>query len=371
MRPCPLCLTLELAAREPLYSYRLTSAQLQTVFACSCGMIYADGGPIVDYSLDPIYAQPNSIGSGTSEPDRMRLTHTADTIKRSGVPASARILDYGCGQSGLLDALRNAGYTDLTGFDLSPQCMEEVTRRGHHAAPASLNSSPSLNSSFDLIVLSHVLEHVPEPQPFLRHLMSLLHPAGSIYVEVPDAQRYHQLATTLPLLDFNSEHINHMDACSLKSILERVGLFGGTIQEKTIQLTSGAQYPAIWTIARRSRTTIKVAEFVAKSRAQLASAHAKMLHQLSGFPNVIVWGAGEYLAHVLPLLATKRIVQLIDRNPQLWGRQIAGITVEAPSQLLPGVPIVIAAVVAREAIHRDILAAGHANMIVEIELESS
>ena len=37
----------------------------------------------------------------------------------------------------------------------------------------------------DIVILSHVLEHVPEPRPFLRRAADLLHPEGVLYVEVP------------------------------------------------------------------------------------------------------------------------------------------------------------------------------------------
>ncbi|MBI3072318.1 MAG: methyltransferase domain-containing protein [Deltaproteobacteria bacterium] len=39
--------------------------------------------------------------------------------------------------------------------------------------------------SYDLVVLSHVLEHVPKPVPMLATLRDLLRPGSALYVEVP------------------------------------------------------------------------------------------------------------------------------------------------------------------------------------------
>ena len=251
-------------------------------------------------------------------------------------------MDFGCAQGGLLDELKKEGYTNLCGFDLSPQCTEVIKEKGYRA--------PKFER-FDLIILSHVLEHVENPQELLWAILGQLGPNGQLYIEVPDAQRY-----AIPFLDFNSEHINHFDACSLKKMLESVGLFGGMVQERTIQLANGADYPVLWTLASRSRTVIRMHNFVKQSQ-------AKMKIELDG--EVILWGVGEYLAHVLPLIKVP-IAQIIDSNTT---GIINGITVQKPDEIKAECPILITALIAAPAIKKQIAAMGLKNRVIEMRFE--
>lgn len=359
-RICPLCNSRE---RETLYSYTLTSGTVQTIFSClECGMKYASGGKPVDYATDPIYSVVGAIGSGSSPHDRLRLKGVVDTLDKH-IARDARILDVGCGQGGLLDALRERGFAKLAGLDMGLVCAMETMKRGHTTIRGTVSELPPCK--FDLIILSHVLEHIEDIRGFLRDCLNHLSASGKIYIEVPDASRYAKFP--LPFLDFNSEHINHFSGSSLFVALQRSGM-NGVVKKKNIPLTNGSMYPAIWTLAQRPFSTINLMQFVEQSQAILATAEAKMLTELNGFSDVIVWGAGEYLSHVLPMLRTKRIVQIVDRNSALWGRVIEGVKVESPTAIKDA-PIVIAAIVAAPSIKRDIETAGLKNIVITVEAQ--
>ena len=75
---------------------------------------------------------------------------------------------------------------------------------------------------FDLISLSHVLEHLPDPVAYLARLrMTLLKPTGRIYVEVPNL-----LAHT----SFEPGHLYSFTALTLRRTVEAAG-FGVTFLE--------------------------------------------------------------------------------------------------------------------------------------------
>lgn len=359
-RPCPICgpdswLT---NMRELLFEYTLNSGAIQRIWSCSCGMHYADSNaPLVDYENDSIYAAPAAVGSGISAHDKYRLAQVAVNLRRMGVNTKSKILDMGCGQGGLLDALSEMGYKDLTGFDISDQCRKVVASKGH---TVTLDGSSHV---FDLIILNHVLEHVRNPRILVRQMVQQLAWGGAMYIEVPDALRYHT-----PMLDFNSEHINHFDACSLKKLLESAGLFGGIVQEKTFGLPSGQIYGAIWIMARRSRTAVNMANFVEISTAALGRAQKKLDDQIGESP-VILWGAGEYLAHTLPLIDRRQIVGIVDSS--LHGKTVQGWRVEPPDTLIgkPPYPIIITAIVAARAIKEQIERMGLTNKVIELEIQ--
>ena len=65
--------------------------------------------------------------------------------------------------------------------------------RAWFAESSDLRTLPDINTltvndgPFDLIVMFHVLEHLPNPVNYLSHLRNLLSPNGRIVVEVPNA----------------------------------------------------------------------------------------------------------------------------------------------------------------------------------------
>lgn len=121
-------------------------------------------------------------------------TEPLSNIYKSILPKNqtARILDYGCGQGVFLMQLQNAGYTNIFGADILKPRVNELNERGLQVTmtDGSPEDISKLPKGFDLIVLSHVLEHFPKNHilPALTALRSLLSPTGKLFVAVPNAQ---------------------------------------------------------------------------------------------------------------------------------------------------------------------------------------
>jgi SAM-dependent methyltransferase len=90
------------------------------------------------------------------------------------------ILDVGCGAGGPLRRWRRCGYRDLTGVD--PYLKEESDEPGLVLRRGGLDA---VTGTFDLIMMHHVLEHMPDPAGALRLARCLLRPGGSMLVRVP------------------------------------------------------------------------------------------------------------------------------------------------------------------------------------------
>lgn len=104
----------------------------------------------------------------------------------------ARILDIGCGFGQMLIRIRERGYTQLKGIDIGHESVDFCQSIGLDVEQIeSIEAYAQQNQGrFDLILMSHVLEHIPKEQTIdtVKAIRSLLAPGGSFIVMVPNAQ---------------------------------------------------------------------------------------------------------------------------------------------------------------------------------------
>jgi SAM-dependent methyltransferase len=100
--------------------------------------------------------------------------------------ADTRILDVGCGAGGLLKDLQAAGFNRLLGVD--PFIKQDVF------IPPGLTirkcTLEEVHPPWDLIVINHVFEHLPEPRSVLSAVSRLLTPGGHCLVRIPTVSSY-------------------------------------------------------------------------------------------------------------------------------------------------------------------------------------
>lgn len=110
-------------------------------------------------------------------------------LKNSNVRHDSKILDVGCGQGRLLLRLALGGFTNLTGID--PFIQEDTTyENGVKLIKTDLEEFIARNQSFDLIMLHHSLEHMPDQQAKLQSIGKLLSPEGIALIRIPLADSY-------------------------------------------------------------------------------------------------------------------------------------------------------------------------------------
>jgi 2-polyprenyl-3-methyl-5-hydroxy-6-metoxy-1,4-benzoquinol methylase len=100
---------------------------------------------------------------------------TAAALVRSAVPKS--ILDVGCGEGYVLEALVEAGLeAELHGIDLSAEAIADARVRLGEAVNLRVEDAHALSRSeerFDLVMMLEVLEHIERPEDMLETLAQL------------------------------------------------------------------------------------------------------------------------------------------------------------------------------------------------------
>lgn len=138
----------------------------------------------------------------------------------AGLKPGATVVDIGCGAGGMLVPFRGAGHR-VAGCDLGSRYLARGREEGLDLREGEFEVLDDL-APFDLVILSHVLEHVSDPLAFLRRLEPLMAAGGLLYVELPGLQRI-GLMYGDPLRYFQNAHLWNFDLGSLEGLLRLAG----------------------------------------------------------------------------------------------------------------------------------------------------
>ena len=119
-------------------------------------------------------------------------------FKRLKVAPGDRILDMGCGPGRHTCAAYELDRVTAVGADLNPADLAEARDRlnyhhrlGAHGgggwalAAADITRLPFASESFDLVICSEVLEHIPDHETAMAELVRVLKPGKTMVVSVP------------------------------------------------------------------------------------------------------------------------------------------------------------------------------------------
>jgi SAM-dependent methyltransferase len=170
-------------------------------------------------------AEGERLGRWRTLGGRLKAGHVAALCDGAGLVPRA-VVEIGCGDGALLAALsaRGIGAT-LDGFELSAQAAafagaRAIPRVGR-IEPYDGRSVPADGGAYDVAVLSHVVEHVPDPGPLLREAARV---ARQVIVEVPlEANR----SADRPAIRAEALRIGHLhrfDRAAVRALCAAAGL---------------------------------------------------------------------------------------------------------------------------------------------------
>jgi SAM-dependent methyltransferase len=123
--------------------------------------------------------------------DRLEWGQATEIIL--GVPETntrdSKILDVGCGEGRALAFLKQFYRGTLEGVDLSAESAKACLNRGFRAFSGDfvelMNLGVLSEKSYDWVLSFHCLEHVSNPLGFVKQMVRLLKPSGSLLISTP------------------------------------------------------------------------------------------------------------------------------------------------------------------------------------------
>lgn len=100
---------------------------------------------------------------------------------------SGRILDVGCGGGGFLYRVKQWGW-DTYGVEPSETGTRQAQSLGLNVRQGTLQGAAFETGFFDVVRLSNVLEHLPDPKAVFREIHRILKADGAVYVTVPNTK---------------------------------------------------------------------------------------------------------------------------------------------------------------------------------------
>lgn len=216
--PCPVCGENDF---EKIFERGVFSDKIYVSICKNCGLVCQN--PRMDENFFVNYYKGSEY-YGSHQP---RLNESAEGHNSSGRPKKiffnvrqkiskqSAILEVGAGRGENLFFLKKMGFNNLSATELSKHSSDLLNARGIRCYYGTLdNFLLTEKRKYNLIILSHVLEHQVQPEKMLAQLGGLLKKNGLVLILVPNL-----LFPKNTFSQFMIPHVFYFTPTSLKNLL--------------------------------------------------------------------------------------------------------------------------------------------------------
>jgi len=165
-----------------------------------------------------------------------------------------RLLEIGCGSGAMLNYMGSLGW-QAEGIDVDPSAVANAKSKGLKVVLGSLEEQGYNDNSFDAIMASHVIEHVPDPQGLLAECYRILKPGGMISIVTPNIKAFgHSFFKQSYLALDPPRHLMLYNDKALHSLVQKAGFAG--IKTKTTVRDAHSLYWSSFSISRHGAYTM-------------------------------------------------------------------------------------------------------------------
>ena len=218
LNECPICKSKKLDFISPLKSKHIIYSNLNLNRCNSCKLVFANPMPseekLIEYNSS--YFNTAHGDSKINQIDisffrglsKIRLNHLTKFINKNKIKCS-NVLEIGPGPGYFAESwLELNPKTKYFAIETDSSCHDSLKEMG-----VKLTNLDE-NLKVDLIVISHVLEHVSDPISFLNRVTRNLKKGGVLFIEVPCSDYLHK--------KLHEPHLLFFDKPPMRALLEKI-----------------------------------------------------------------------------------------------------------------------------------------------------
>jgi 2-polyprenyl-3-methyl-5-hydroxy-6-metoxy-1,4-benzoquinol methylase len=183
---------------------------------CSnCGFVYMPQR-MSEKELNDFYKDKyRTLYQGQEEPTTANLktqTLRADDLQRFAQENTGKVdrfLDIGASAGLLMEAFQKNTGSEVIGLELGDSYRKFAQDKGLTLYASLEKMQKAGEENFDLISMSHVLEHIPNPKEYLLGLRELLNEGGHLLLQVPNVF-WHDSFEVAHLISFSPHTLREM-----------------------------------------------------------------------------------------------------------------------------------------------------------------
>ena len=222
---CPLC-----KSRDPELVEVVEAAAISRVYAAKLGVEARFAVPLLEYLRCRVcglqYFDPSEPGDAElyEQLQRFDWYYMADKWEygyaASHIAAKDSLLEVGAGRAAFA---KHVGSDRYLGLEFNDRAIEKARSDGIRLIKQFVEEHGRAGSLYDVVVSFQVLEHVPDPDSFIRGCVACLKSDGKLILSVPAHDGFAEKAVN-HVLDMPPHHVSHWSKAVMAYLAERYGL---------------------------------------------------------------------------------------------------------------------------------------------------
>jgi SAM-dependent methyltransferase len=146
------------------------------------------------------------------------------------------VLELGCGSGDLLQLVRELGNPDVLGIEPNRAAAElACCRWGVEVIASTLEAARLPSLSVDVVLVQHVLEHLPSPSATLAEVGRILRPGGTLVLWLPNVDSWAARVWRAAWMGYDPpRHLYVFDLRTLRALLERHGFSLASVRHEWV-----------------------------------------------------------------------------------------------------------------------------------------
>ena len=213
----------------------------------NCSMVYLnprlnDEATYAFYNSDvnSIYNESkfDTVSNSTILDDKINFSNLVLIENRRHANVKGNLLEIGSAKGYFLMRARELGYS-VYGIELNKKnFLLSRNTLGGNIKNVDLFEARFSDNMFDVIYMRDVIEHIPDPKPFLRELHRIARKGCLLFLETHNIEGLiHQIVRERHTVIFGFEHPNHWSPDTLERVLRLTGFDVRDVVHKSLDFT--------------------------------------------------------------------------------------------------------------------------------------